>query len=214
MRMAGNSLRTRDHSRSAAAAQMFIGCSVIITSIGASGAVTASWPDEPRWIDSTTSVVAQRLSTAGPSDRVVEARVAERRRVLGEGERVHALRGEAAHLGGRQLGVPQHGQAHRDEAAGVRRRTTRRRASRCRPAARRGRGPCRRRAANSRPREAGERREAHRAEHAAGVHVLDALVDVAAAGPHLVEGGRLDAVLLLGPAGDGVEPDVGDHRAR
>ncbi len=62
--------------------------------------------------------------------------------------------------------------------------------------------------------EAGERREAHRAEHAAGVHVLDALVDVPAAGAHLVEGGRLDAVLLLGATGDGVEPDVGDHRRR
>jgi hypothetical protein len=45
---------TRDQSRSAAAAQMFIGCSVIMTSTGASGAVTANLPDEPRWIDSTT----------------------------------------------------------------------------------------------------------------------------------------------------------------
>ena len=35
---------------------MFIGCSVIITSIGASGAVIASWPDEPRWTFSTVSV--------------------------------------------------------------------------------------------------------------------------------------------------------------
>ncbi len=55
MRMSGNSFSTRDQSRSAAAAQMFMGCSVIITSIGASGAVIASWPDEPRWIDITTS---------------------------------------------------------------------------------------------------------------------------------------------------------------
>lgn len=51
MRMAGNSLMTRDQRRSAAARQMFMGCSVIITSIGASGAVTASFPEEPRWID-------------------------------------------------------------------------------------------------------------------------------------------------------------------
>ncbi len=57
---------TRDHSRSAAAAQMFIGCSVIITSIGASGAVTASLPDEPRWIDRTTSLVGQRLPQRVP----------------------------------------------------------------------------------------------------------------------------------------------------
>ena len=45
---------TRDQSRSAAAWQMFIGCSVIITSTGASGEVTESWPDEPRWIETTT----------------------------------------------------------------------------------------------------------------------------------------------------------------
>ena len=50
----GNSLITRDHSRSAAAWQMFIGCSVIITSSGASGAGTVSRPDEPRW---TLSIV-------------------------------------------------------------------------------------------------------------------------------------------------------------
>ena len=30
--------------------QMFMGWSVIITSMGASGAVTASRPDEPRWM--------------------------------------------------------------------------------------------------------------------------------------------------------------------
>jgi hypothetical protein len=29
--------------------QMFIGCSVIMTSIGASGAVTTSLPEDPRW---------------------------------------------------------------------------------------------------------------------------------------------------------------------
>ena len=49
-------MSTRDHNRSAAAWQMFIGCSVIITSIGASGAVIASWPDEPRWMFITVSV--------------------------------------------------------------------------------------------------------------------------------------------------------------
>ncbi len=54
IRMAGNCLITRDQTRSAAAWQMFIGCSVIMTSTGASGAVIASWPDEPRWMESTT----------------------------------------------------------------------------------------------------------------------------------------------------------------
>src|SRR5271166_11274 len=36
-----------DHSRSAAACTMFIGCSVIITSIGASGEVIANRPEDP-----------------------------------------------------------------------------------------------------------------------------------------------------------------------
>src|SRR5258705_5720298 len=36
-----------DHNRSAAACTMFIGCSVIITSIGASGAVMANRPQDP-----------------------------------------------------------------------------------------------------------------------------------------------------------------------
>ena len=52
--------------------------------------------------------------------------------------------------------------------------------------------------------------EAHRAEHAVGVHVPDPLVDVVAAGAHVVEGGGLDAVLLGRAADHRVEPDVGD----
>ena len=43
----GNFLNTGENMRSAAACTMFIGCSVIITSIGASGAVIASFDDEP-----------------------------------------------------------------------------------------------------------------------------------------------------------------------
>ena len=54
MRIPGKSLMTRDHTRSAAAEQMFIGCSVIMTSTGASGLVTVRDPDDPRWMDSTT----------------------------------------------------------------------------------------------------------------------------------------------------------------
>ena len=34
---------------------MFMGCIWIITSIGASGAVNTSCPEEPRWIDNTVS---------------------------------------------------------------------------------------------------------------------------------------------------------------
>ena len=49
----GKFLITRDHSRSAAACTMFIGCSVIITSGGASTAGTTSRPDEPMCMFST-----------------------------------------------------------------------------------------------------------------------------------------------------------------
>ena len=60
--------------------------------------------------------------------------------------------------------------------------------------------------------EARERRKAHRPQDPTGVHVLDPLVDVVAAGPHLVEGGGLDPVLLPGAARHRVEADVRDDR--
>ena len=41
------------------------------------------------------------------------------------------------------------------------------------------------------------------------IHVLDALIDVEATGAHLVEAHRLEADLLLGLAGDGVQADGG-----
>src|ERR1700757_3713748 len=52
--MSGYCLKTRDHNRSAAAWQMFMGWRVIMTSTGASGAVTDSCPAEPRWRETTT----------------------------------------------------------------------------------------------------------------------------------------------------------------
>ena len=55
-----------------------------------------------------------------------------------------------------------------------------------------------------------EAREAHRAEHAVAVHVVDALMDVPAALADAGERGGLDAVLLGRLAGDGVQADVGD----
>src|SRR5262249_41052926 len=58
--------------------------------------------------------------------------------------------------------------------------------------------------------EARERREAHGAEHAVGVHVANPLVDVEATGTDLREARRFDAVLLLRATGDGVQPHVGD----
>ena len=44
----GYALSTRDHSRSAAQFTQVIGCTVIITSTGASAEVTTIWDDEPR----------------------------------------------------------------------------------------------------------------------------------------------------------------------
>ena len=61
-------------------------------------------------------------------------------------------------------------------------------------------------------RRAGEprqRREAELGVDAVLIHVLDALIDVVATGAHLVEAHRLEADLLLGLAGDGVQPDGG-----
>src|SRR5262249_12704761 len=49
----GKSLMGRDHSRSAAAETMFIGCSVINTSGGESIAGIESVPDDPMWMDIT-----------------------------------------------------------------------------------------------------------------------------------------------------------------
>ena len=58
--------------------------------------------------------------------------------------------------------------------------------------------------------EAGEeRREAQRRVHAVEVHVGDAGGDVPRAAPHLVEAGRLEAVLAHRTADDRVEADVG-----
>ena len=57
--------------------------------------------------------------------------------------------------------------------------------------------------------EAGqERREVQRRVDAVEVHVLDALVDVPRAAAHLVEAGRLEAVLGHRSADDRVEADV------
>jgi hypothetical protein len=55
--------------------------------------------------------------------------------------------------------------------------------------------------------EAGEGREAQLRLDAVGVHVLDSLLDVPAAGDHVVEADRVDPECLLRLAGDGVEPN-------
>ena len=143
---------------------------------------------------------------------VVEARRAERRGVLGEAEGVAPLGGRAPDLLGGELGVPNHGDGHRDEPPGVRgapvvdvpvvvgadQRI----------------GEVQVLALEHPGREGGERGEVERGEHAAGVHVLHPLVDVVAAGADLVETLGLQPVFLPGPPGDGVEGrGLHDHLA-
>ncbi len=60
------------------------------------------------------------------------------------------------------------------------------------------------------PAELGEGGEAHGTEHPVDGHVPYPLVDVVAAGTHIVERGRLDSVLFGWASDDGVEADVGD----
>ena len=152
--------------------------------------------------------VHQRIPHRLPVVHVVERRVPQRRRVLGEGQRVHALLRHPADLLGAQLGIPDRRQRHRDETARL------------------ARAPLvdvpvvvglhqRHRefavVGGEQPGgEAGERREVHGGQHAAGTHVLDAFGGVVAALADLVETLRLESVLLLGPAGDRVERDVGN----
>jgi len=56
--------------------------------------------------------------------------------------------------------------------------------------------------------EPGHRREAQRPEHAVGVHVAHAIVDVPTSVTHVVERRGVDAVLSRRAAGDRVEADV------
>ena len=176
-----------------------------------------SRPDEPRWMDSTVAGVA-----TGPPYRipvvVVEARVAQRGRILGEAEGVAALGGDPANFGGGQLGIPDDGDGHRDEPGGIG------------PAplvdvpvvvgAHEGQRELGVVTGEDPGREGGEGREVHGGQHAPGVHVLHPLVHVVAAGPDLVEALGLEAVLLPGPPRHRVErrrlhhhlaegPDVG-----
>ncbi len=109
MRMSGYTFRTRDHSRSDAALQMFMGCKVIITSTGASGAVMATPPMSPNgWI--AHLFVAQRLPQRVPR-LAMKARVAELDRVLREGERVAPLGSYPPYFLGTEVGAQRIGSA-------------------------------------------------------------------------------------------------------
>ena len=117
--------------------------------------------------------------------------------------------GEAVHLLGGRLGTPDHRQAERDEPARVLAAPLVDVPVVVRPH-HRGRDLVVLGGSEDAAREPRHRGEAQRTEEATGVHVLDALVDIPTAFAHLVEAGRLDAVLLPRPACDGVQPDVGD----
>ena len=210
-RTSGNSVITRDQRMSAAACTMFIGCSVIITLIGASTDVIVSCDDEPMCRHTTVPSSLTAFQNGSQCVAVV-ARPAELLGVLRERDGVAALLRHAAHLVGHELRVPDGRDRQRDEAAGVRAAPLVDVPVVVGPHHRQGDvlvlGAAEQLAAELR-----EAREAHRAEHAVGVHVGDALVDVLAALAHLGEGRRLDAVLLGRLAGDGVEPDVREDRA-
>src|SRR5882762_11299435 len=61
----------------------------------------------------------------------------------------------------------------------------------------------------SRAGKSGEGSEADRAQDAVRVHVPDPRIDVITTGSHVLIRDRLEAVFLLGPAGDRIEPEPG-----
>ena len=149
---------------------------------------------------------------AGPDDRlpvaVEDGRHAEAVGALGQGHRREAPLGVAADLLGTDLGVGEPGDAHGDDALGMRRPPLleepvvprlRRRQTELGVGALREHPPA----------EAGDHRgEVERRPHAVDVHVADAGLDVVAAGPHLIEAEGLDLHRLRPPAGDGVHADL------
>ncbi len=211
MRMSGNSLSTRLHNRSAAAAADVHRLQRDHDVDGGVGRGDGELAGRAE-VDRQHGVRVDQCPPKRIPRVAVEGVIAEGRRVLGERQRMDALVREATDLGRTQLRVPQDREPHRDEPS------------------RRGRAPHvdvpvvvglqhrerqilvgrRREQPAGEPRE---RREAHRPEHAARVHVLHPLVDVVTTGSHLVERGRLDAVLLLRPPRDRVQPDVRDDGA-
>ena len=84
---------------------MLIGCSVMSTSIGASGAVMTSGDDDPMWRHTMVSVVRARLPERVPVV-AVEAGQLELGGVLGERHGVAALGRHPPHLVGHELRGP------------------------------------------------------------------------------------------------------------
>ncbi len=153
--------------------------------------------------------IHQRVPHRLPVVEIMEGRIPHRRGVLGERQRVHPALGVAPNLGRTRLGVPDHRQRHRNEArrigptplldmpvvVGLHQRQ----------------GELMILGGEQPAGETGERRKTHRAQDAAGVHVLDPLIDLVAARPDLIQTLGLQAVLLLGPAGHRIQGHVGDH---
>ena len=178
----------------------------IATGGGASGDVYAAFDDEPMWQHSTVRVVGARREQRVPLGGV-DARHAEPGRVLRERDRVAALVGEPAHLLGRLLHVEQREDAARDEALGVRAAplvdvpvVVRLDHHEVDVAV----GALVQHLAG----EAGPVREVEPRELAAGRHVAHALVDVVAAGPHVLVAVRVDVEHLGRLARHRVEPEV------
>ena len=94
---------------------MFIGCNVIITSIGASTDVITSCDDEPMCRHTTvpSSEHARQNGSQWSEWKLGQPSFSG---VLRERHRVAALRGDAAHLVGHQLRVP-----HRRQRSGMNR---------------------------------------------------------------------------------------------
>ncbi len=129
------------------------------------------------------------------------------RGIVGQRQRVHALLGHAPDLGGRRLHVPPGRQHQRHEAAG------------------RGVAPVvqvpvvvgldggQRHAAvgvalEALPGETRERREAQGAQHAVGIHVIHARLDIPGAAAHVLVAERLHAVFLFRAAYDRIQAHV------
>ncbi len=206
--MSGYLRSTGDHSRSAAAWTTFMGCRVMRTSMGASIEVMTTCDEEPMWRQSTVPSSEHAFQNGSQCSlwRLGQPSFS------GFSEKVTAwqpILADPADLLGRQVRVPDGRQGEGDEA------------SRSAAAPRldvpvvvgpeHGQGHVLVLGAGKElAAELWEGREAHRAEHAVDVHVPHPLVDVPAAFAHVVERGRLDAVLLGRAADHRVEADVGD----
>ena len=139
----------------------------------------------------------------------VEAGEAELLGVLREGDGVAALGSGAADLGGHELGDPRAAGWSAGSSAPGRCRTSPRCASRCRPAAARGRWPCRRwwrRAGRQKPVRLGKL-----SEPSTPLTFMSRMRSWMSKQPGRIssKAGGVEAPLLGHAAGDRVEPDVG-----